>query len=151
MLADGRLMRQSFFGFNRTPVEATNERTARSIGPDDPATPSLPGRLGLRVIHEPRINSNVVNLIFVHGLGGASIQTWTDPASNIFWPSLLYTDTNFLNLRIATFGYNADFKNVFAPGTALGIDDFAKQLLNYLDLHYNQPNYGYVRTPQYVH
>jgi hypothetical protein len=92
--------------------------------------------LGLHVLHEPRTQGNTVNLIFVHGLGGSAKGTWTH-SSGMFWPSLLRDDNRFDNVRVSTFGYNADFKNI-ARKSALGIPDFAKQLLDSLDLFYDR-------------
>jgi len=114
-------------------------------------SPSPVDRLfGLRVLHEPRttvtgetqtspsLNTKTVELIFVHGLGGSAKETWTHPDSNGFWPDWLHDDNRFSNVRISTFCYNANFKNVLAPQNALGIADFAKQLLDSLDLHFNK-------------
>jgi hypothetical protein len=102
--------------------------------------------IGLRVLHEPRetVNVNVVNIVLVHGLGGSARETWTHSPSNTFWPSLLHEDDGFTNVRVSTFGYDANFKNIFAPRNTLDISDFAQQLLDALDLHYEK--YGDVST-----
>jgi hypothetical protein len=42
------------------------------------------------------------------------------------------------NIRILSFGYDANWGNIMAPKNALGIADFAIQLLDALDLHYTQ-------------
>ena len=107
--------------------------------------PVVPERLfGLRVLHEPKKGPNVVSLVFVHGLGGSAKETWTHNRFKTFWPNLLHEDDRFANVRISTFGYNADFSNIFAARSVLGIPEFAKQLLNFLDLYYEQ--YGDVST-----
>ena len=93
--------------------------------------------LGLHVLHEPLIDGNTVNLIFVHGLGGSAKDTWTH-SSHAFWPTLLNEDDRFANARILTFGYAANFKNVLAPKNTLGIADFAKQLVHALDLFFDK-------------
>ena len=77
-----------------------------------------------------------VNVVFVHGLGGSARETWTHYPSNTFWPTLLHEDDGFANVRVSTFGYDAKFGNIFAPKNTLDISDFAKQLLDGLDLHY---------------
>jgi hypothetical protein len=101
----------------------------------------------LRVLHEPRtatgeaqasLSTKTVELIFVHGLGGSAKDTWTHADTNGFWPVWLHDDNRLNNVRISIFGYNANFKNVFAPQNALGIADFAKQLLDSLDLHFGK-------------
>ena len=89
-------------------------------------------------------NATTVNVVFVHGLGGSATETWTHCPSNTFWPTLLYEDDRFANTRISTFGYDANFRNIFAPKNTLDISDFAKQLLDALDLHYDK--YGDVST-----
>jgi hypothetical protein len=106
-----------------------------------PTFPGASGLYGLRVLHEPREQQNIVNLVFVHGLGGSALGTWTHPQSKTCLLNLLYEDERFANLRIATFGYNADFKDVLMPSNALGITDFARQLLDGLDIFYNMVMY----------
>ena len=96
-------------------------------------------------MHEPKTETKIVNIVFVHGLGGAARETWTHQPSNTFWPSLLPEDDRFANARISTFGYDADFKNIFAAKNVLDISDFSKQLLDALDLHYDK--YGDVNLP----
>jgi hypothetical protein len=104
--------------------------------------------IGLRVLHEPREVTNVttVNVVFVHGLGGSATETWTHTPSNTFWPTLLHEDDGFENVRVSTFGYDANFGNIFSPKNALDISDFAKQLLDALDLQYGK--YGDVSIPR---
>jgi hypothetical protein len=111
--------------------------------------------LGLKVIHEPQEakssatqpsssrDTQTVSIIFVHGLGGSTRDTWTHPESKTFWPSLLHEEDGFDNVRISTFGYRANFINGLRPKNILGIADFAKQLLDSLDLYYDK--YGDVR------
>ena len=105
----------------------------------------LPKQLiGLRVLHEPKMGRNIVSMVFVHGLGGSARETWTHYPSEVFWPTLLHEDDRFANVRFSTFGYDADFNNIFGAKNVLGIPDFAKQLLDVLDLHYDK--YGDVST-----
>ena len=97
-------------------------------------------------MHEPTTGTKIVSIVFVHGLGGSAKETWTHYPSKIFWPTLLHEDDRFANVRISTFGYDADFKNIFAAKNVLGIPDFAKQLLDVLDLHYDE--YGDVNITE---
>ncbi|KFY14348.1 hypothetical protein V492_02683 [Pseudogymnoascus sp. VKM F-4246] len=84
--------------------------------------------LGLNVLYEPDIAATV-DIIFVHGLGGTSQQTWSknrDP--KLFWPKeWLPLEPDISTARVLSFGYNAHFaaagRNVF------NISDFAKELL----------------------
>jgi Predicted acetyltransferases and hydrolases with the alpha/beta hydrolase fold len=76
----------------------------------------------------------VVDIVFIHGLGGGSRKTWSyssDP--DHFWPSWLVTDSEFVDVRLHTFGYNADWsergQNVF------DIHSFGQLLLSSLRNH----------------
>ena len=86
--------------------------------------------LGLNVLHDPGDGAHVVDIIFVHGLGGTSQTTWSkDRDTNLFWPrQWLPSEPGFERARLLSFGYNAHFgsserKNI------LNIADFAKELL----------------------
>lgn len=92
-----------------------------------------PGPLGLSVIYIPE-NVLKVDIVFIHGLGGASRKTWSknqDP--ELFWPlKFLPSEPNVCHARILTFGYNA---NISAAGNlSTSVLDFAKDLL--FDLKY---------------
>lgn len=69
-------------------------------------------------------------MIFVHGLGGASRQTWSknkDPA--LFWPGKwLPFESGISGIRILSFGYNTRFMST-GPNSNTSILDFAKDLL----------------------
>jgi WD40 repeat protein len=86
--------------------------------------------LGLSVVHEPDSTPSV-DIIFVHGLGGTSRQTWSknrDPA--LFWPGeWLPYETGISAARIMSFGYNAHFSSMADRNNKLNISDFAKDLL----------------------
>ncbi|KAH8728410.1 hypothetical protein GQ44DRAFT_784152 [Phaeosphaeriaceae sp. PMI808] len=84
-----------------------------------------PNPLGLSLIHT--IPEPLLDLIFVHGLGGSSFGTWSwnhDP--NNFWPSWFEDDLELARTRIFTFGYNSAFRE---EDTALNVTDFALDLL----------------------
>ncbi len=70
-----------------------------------------------------------LDVIFIHGLGGASHRTWSkyqDP--RLFWPQQwLPLEPDICEARILTFGYNAKFLAGGPPSTS--IVDFAKDLL----------------------
>lgn len=70
-----------------------------------------------------------VDIIFLHGLGGASQKTWSkyqDP--DLFWPQQwLPLEPGISTARILTFGYNASFRSDGPQNT--NISDFAKDLL----------------------
>jgi hypothetical protein len=80
------------------------------------------------VIYEPN-DSPIIDIIFVHGLGGTSQQTWSknkDPT--LFWPKeWLPFERNISTARVLSFGYNAHF--AAAGSNIFNISDFAKELL----------------------
>ncbi|KAI0457259.1 hypothetical protein F5B21DRAFT_464875 [Xylaria acuta] len=85
--------------------------------------------LGLKVVHRPSTRPRV-DIIFVHGLGGASRRTWSkhgDPS--LFWPGMfLPLEPDIKEARILTFGYNSNFRPGSGKST-MSILDFAKELL----------------------
>ena len=92
---------------------------------------------GLEVLHELGDGGGTpVQIIFLHGLGGSQKGTWSHPGSTDCWPNWLHAEAGLDNVRIALFGYDANF-NVFAPNTNLSIPIFANQLLHAIEqLHY---------------
>ncbi|KAF9773963.1 hypothetical protein IL306_008100 [Fusarium sp. DS 682] len=84
------------------------------------------GQFGLQLLHSPP--NPLIDFIFVHGLGGGSIKTWTKSGNlQRFWPEAwLPRDPNLQHARIHSFGYNCDW-----GGTAdnnLDIHDFGRSL-----------------------
>ena len=84
--------------------------------------------LGLHVVYQPSSPASL-DIIFVHGLGGASHKTWSknrDP--DLFWPQQwLPLEPDICSARILTFGYNAMFRS--GGPQNMNIADFAKDLL----------------------
>ncbi|KAI4107872.1 MAG: hypothetical protein LQ339_002482 [Xanthoria mediterranea] len=85
-------------------------------------------QLGLHLVHQ--IKDAVCDIIFVHGLGGSALKTWSwkrDTAQ--FWPAWLRDDEQLYKMRVFTFAYNSNFRG---SATNLNITDFAKDLLFHL-------------------
>jgi hypothetical protein len=86
--------------------------------------------LGLTVLYEPD-KGPAADIVFVHGLGGSSQQTWSknkDPA--LFWPrEWLPLESGLSDVRISTFGYSAHLTSPVNAKTFLNISDFAIDLL----------------------
>ena len=97
------------------------------------------------MVHEPK-EQRIADIIFVHGLGGSSISTWSkDQDGALFWPEqLLARESGLSNARILTFGYTAFYWDTNASGS-LSITDFARSLLAGLK---NEPelSFGKVRA-----
>jgi len=72
----------------------------------------------------------LVDLMFVHGLGGGSHKTWTRSDNiNYFWPQMwLPNDPGFKHVRISTYGYY----NESVPGNdrVFDINDIGVRLLS---------------------
>ena len=95
--------------------------------------------IGLRTCREPASpndpNDPVINIVFVHGLGGSAKGTWTHEGSQSFWPLWLPEIPGLENVGIMTFGYNADYAAVWKPKKTDDIRNFATRLVNSLYLH----------------
>jgi len=96
--------------------------------------------LGLRILHEPKENAvmpnqKTVEIIFVHGLGGSAIGTWSHGRTKGFWLTWLAEEHGFANARIGTFGYDSNF-SATTTGNCMGIPGFVDQLLDEINLHY---------------
>ena len=90
------------------------------------ATVDIKGPFGLNTIFCPTENA-IVDLVFVHGLGGGSRSTWTKSANpELYWPQTwLPKDDSFRSTRIHSFGYDSNWDKE----STLNIHDFAKALL----------------------
>jgi pimeloyl-ACP methyl ester carboxylesterase len=81
--------------------------------------------VGLQVLHQPDA-PHVVDIIFVHGLGGGSRTTWTQHQDPEFlWPlKFLPHESEINEARISTFGYHTDLKkaSIFELAKALLVD-----------------------------
>jgi hypothetical protein len=96
---------------------ASDSELATASSSDDP--------LGLSLHHNS--SEPDADFIFVHGLGGSSQKTWSLKRDiRNFWPLWLPLEPELSNVRIFSFGYNANFRG---PNTSLNITDFAKDLL----------------------
>ena len=88
------------------------------------------GPYGLHLLYAPA--TTIVDLVFVHGLGGGSRKTWSlSEDIDSFWPQeWLHLEENLENARCHTFGYNADWMS--RKKHAFDVHDFGKALLQAL-------------------
>lgn len=101
------------------------------------------GSLGLNLLYSP--TEPLLDLIFVHGLGGGSTKTWcfSEEDETQFWPKAwLPRESGFRNVRIHSYGYDADWQSTNAAPT-INLHDFAHQLLERLR---NSPHIASSRT-----
>lgn len=88
------------------------------------------GPLGLNQLNSP--TEPLVELVFVHGLGGGSRKSWSKTKlEDHFWPrSWLPRDPGFHNARVHSFGYKS--AKVEIVETIAGIPDISQSLLTAL-------------------
>ena len=81
--------------------------------------------LGLTLIHGA--SDSTVDIIFVHGLGGSSLRTWSwERDVNLFWPEWIRHEEGLSECRVFSYGYNSNFWDSGGPFSIL---DFSKGLL----------------------
>ncbi|KAL8671628.1 MAG: hypothetical protein Q9168_003879 [Polycauliona sp. 1 TL-2023] len=101
-------------------------------------THSASNPLGLTLVCA--LPNPILDVIFVHGLGGTSRGTWSwEHHLPNFWPPWLADDPEMSRARISTFGYNANFAG---QSTSLNILDFAKDLLFRIKTHSGPYHHG---------
>ncbi|KAL7791473.1 hypothetical protein V8C37DRAFT_402997 [Trichoderma ceciliae] len=93
--------------------------------------------LGLSTLYDPKPNSVIADIIFVHGLGGSSKKTWSNSSyPRSFWPQdWLPVERGFEDVRIHSFGYRADWGKKWQQQSILNIHDFAESLIGGLRNH----------------
>lgn len=99
----------------------------------------------LQLVSPPSEEEPVVDIIFIHGLGGHSHRSWSweqDLAN--FWPAWL-SESELSKARVHTFGYSA--KNKGSKKIA-SITDFAKDLLFKMKFNSLSPRFGLVCQPK---
>ncbi|RJE21000.1 WD40 [Aspergillus sclerotialis] len=100
----------------------------KSTTGNDPGGDSK-GSLGLSILYAPSFP--IIDLVFVHGLGGGSRKTWSKSGSPAdYWPQWLSKDPAFKNVRVHSFGYNSDWTK--GKDNCLDIHHFAKSLIGEL-------------------
>ncbi|OBT56710.1 hypothetical protein VE04_03328 [Pseudogymnoascus sp. 24MN13] len=89
--------------------------------------------LGLTVLFKPDRISPSVDIVFVHGLRGRSMRTWSlDDDLKLFWPQKWLPDEPAIQTaRISKFGYDSDYL-AGGPKKTSNVVDFAKDLLSAL-------------------
>jgi hypothetical protein len=71
------------------------------------------------------------SIVFVHGLTGSRLSTWTSKETKTLWPKTLLSN-DIPNARILTLGYDADVVNAWAPASQNRVSEHANDLNNSL-------------------
>jgi hypothetical protein len=81
-------------------------------------------RFGLSEVHVPSpASSAIADIVLVHGLNGNPKDTWTSKKNGIFWPKdLLPQFIEDLNIRVLTYGYDADITSFASRGNGVTKD-----------------------------
>ncbi|KAL7911232.1 hypothetical protein GGI35DRAFT_492604 [Trichoderma velutinum] len=92
------------------------------------------GPMGLNTLYDPG-EIALVDIIFVHGLGGDSKKTWSGSRdAESYWPQYwLPNDPSFKTARIHSFGYDANWRD--RNLSILSIHDFGQDLLGEMKNH----------------
>ncbi|PMD20579.1 hypothetical protein NA56DRAFT_170291 [Hyaloscypha hepaticicola] len=108
----------------------------------DDGTEDSRGPLGLNLLYSS--SEPLVDLVFVHGLGGGSRKSWSKTNSiSLYWPQeWLPKDPAFKNVRIHSFGYNSDW--IKGSDNCLNIHHFGKSLLGEMS---TSPSLSVSQTP----
>ncbi|KAH7169906.1 NACHT and WD domain protein [Dactylonectria macrodidyma] len=116
-------------------AESSNAQSSRKNSEVDPIETST---LGLSVVYSPA-NGHKADIVFVHGLGGTSRNTWSKVKKpELFWPlTFLPLEPDICLARILTFGYNG---SISKGDNVKSLLDFAKDLL--FDLKYAKDDQG---------
>jgi hypothetical protein len=72
-------------------------------------------------------NASGTDLVFVHGLRGSRLKTWS--SGDVFWPRDLLKD-DVKNARVITWGYDASVANAFTYASKESIFGHADTLLS---------------------
>lgn len=111
------------------------QSTTQTNGPasiaanSNPATTSLAkgGNYGIQVLYDAG-NEACVDIVFVHGLTGNAYDTWLHKESGVHWPrDLLKQDLP--DVRILSYGYDADFFNLWKPASISRLSNHAENLV----------------------
>ena len=103
-------------------------RHGDSNPPEDVSDASENDGVGPDVLHESCVDpSTGVDIIFIHGLGGSRVETWS--TGGCFWIKD-FLSVDLKDVRIITWGYDANIANAFPPASSESIYGHAETLLN---------------------
>lgn len=80
-----------------------------------------------KFVRHDRSNSTVI--VFVHGVLGDSIATWTNASTKAYWPTLLVNDSTFNSANVYVFQYPSP-----TVGTAHSVNELAEVMRRRLEV-----------------
>ncbi|KEZ43682.1 hypothetical protein SAPIO_CDS4299 [Scedosporium apiospermum] len=127
-------MRRSFRDCLRPKSEDSTVESNRVI------SNSLHDGIGPLVVFDNISNDDTgTDIVFVHGLRGSRINTWSK--DNVFWPEKLLRE-DLQNVRVITWGYDARIANAFRPASQDSLFGHSNTLLedlSRLQIDMNRP------------
>jgi protein SERAC1 len=88
------------------------------------------------------VSNYCASIVFVHGLTGGQITTWSAEGANVPWPKLLLSE-DIPEARISAFGYDADVVKVLGQTSQNNIRQHANNLLSSLaDMRFDSNTVG---------
>lgn len=132
----------SILNFRRKETDLSSATTLLTSIVTDNGVDDPKGPLGLNLLHSP--SEPLIDLVFVHGLGGGSRKTWSKTSSvTHYWPQeWLPKDPAFKSVRVHSFGYDSDW--VKGRDNCLNIHHIGKSLLGEMS---TSPYVGHANTP----
>ena len=85
---------------------------------------------GIKVLYDGAIDAKV-DIVFVHGLTGNAYNTWLHQETGIHWPSKILRQ-DLPDVRILSFGYDADIVNFWNPASNSRLGSHAENLVGEL-------------------
>ena len=93
----------------------------------EPTSLGKGGNYGIQVLHDGGTEA-CVDIVFVHGLTGNAYNTWLHKETSVHWPrDLLKQDLP--DTRILSYGYDADFVNLWKPASISRLSNHAENLV----------------------
>lgn len=87
---------------------------------------------GIKVRYSPAPDQAlIVDIVFVHGLTGSADSTWAVEKGSLHWPSQ-FLRHDITDVRISTFGYDADVVSLWNPVSQNRISSHAENMLGSL-------------------
>ena len=71
--------------------------------------PVAPDRVDSAQSHYVRRQNADTVIVFVHGIFGGAVGTWTNPDSRAYWPQMVADDSTFQNADVYVYSYSSPY------------------------------------------